>query len=59
MIMKQNFSPQSQWQALESAEQNRTIQMPKVISVWVAPIIVCVVAIMLSLVVAALLLGNK
>lgn len=57
--MKQNFSPQSQWQALESAEQNRTIQMPKVISVWVAPIIVCVVAIMLSLVVAALLLGNK
>jgi len=57
--MNQHFSPQSPWQALGTTEKNRAAQKPLVISVWVAPIIVGVVVIMVSLVVAALLLGNK
>ncbi len=56
--MNQNLSPQSQWHAAE-AEENRAINKPLVISVWVVPIIVGVGLLFASLVVAALLLGNK
>lgn len=56
--MNQNSSSQTQSQTL-AAKQNRTTEKPPGISVWVEPIIVCVAVILLGLVVAALLLGNK
>jgi hypothetical protein len=59
MIMNQNSSPQSQWQVLDVAKQNRETEKPLGISVWVAPIIICVAVILLGLAVATLLLGNQ
>ena len=58
--MNQNSFPQSQGQAAAAAaEKKRTINQPLVISVWVAPIIVGVVVLVLSLAVAGVLLGGK
>jgi hypothetical protein len=57
--MIQNSSPQSRWQTSGATGENRALQKPLVISVWVVPIIVGVVLIFASLIVAALLLGNQ
>jgi len=59
MIMNQNSSSQSQWQAVEAAEKVRAIYTPWVISVWVAPVIVLVAVIVIGLAVAGFLLGAK
>ena len=57
--MNRNPSSPSQWQAAEAAEKTRAIHKLSMISVWMAPIIVCVVVILLSLAVAGFLLGDK
>ena len=57
--MNQNSSSPSQRQAAEAVETTRAIRKLPAISVWAAPIIVCVVAMVLSLAVAGFLLGGK
>jgi len=57
--MNQSSSSQSRWQATERAEKTRAIHKLSMISAWMAPVIVCVVVIVLGLAVAGFLLGNK
>jgi len=54
--MNQNCSSQSQWQAAKTAEKTDKLSL---ISEWVAPIVVWVVVIALSLAVAGFLLGER
>lgn len=58
-IMIENSPPQSRWRVSRTTGKNRVAPEPLVISVWVVPIIVGVGLIFASLVVAALLLGNR
>ncbi len=59
--MNPNFSLQSQWHPAEAAGETRAIGKLPMIGVSMAPIIliVCVVALVLSLAVAAFLLGGQ
>jgi len=58
--MNRNSSSQSQWQDGEAAEKSRDLhRLSIMMSAWMVPVIVCVVAIVLSLAVAGFLLGDK
>ena len=57
--MNQNPSSQSQSLAATTTQKTRALHKLSAISVWMAPIIVCVVLIVLSLAVAGFLLGDK
>jgi len=57
--MNQSSSSQSQLQTTKAAEKTRAIHTRLVISVWEVLIPVCVAVLILSLAVAAFLLGGK